>query len=61
MTDAIYFPLLETCDGMGRNLDGAIPDGRVAHLNEVLGAALECISDVAAEAALGDNQWLASC
>jgi hypothetical protein len=59
-TDAIYLPLLKTCDGMGRNLDGAISGGRIAHLNEVLGATLECVPDITAKATISDNLRLAS-
>ena len=59
-TDAIHLPLLQICDGMGRNPDRALSDGGIAHFNEALGATLECVSDVPAEATISDNLRLAS-
>src|ERR1700747_2682194 len=40
-TDAIHLPLLQICDGMGRNSDRALSAGGIAHFNEALGAALK--------------------
>src|SRR6516162_4734094 len=47
--DAIHLPLLQICDGMGRNSDRALSDDGVAHFNEALGAALKSTFDVPAE------------
>src|SRR5262249_24520921 len=58
--DAIHFPLLQICDGMGRNPDRALSDGGIAHFNEALGAALKSTFDVSAEATISDNLRLAS-
>src|ERR1700747_467118 len=48
------------CEGMGRNPDRALSDGGIAHFNEALGATLECVSDVPAEARISDDLRLAS-
>ena len=45
---------------MRRNPDRALSDGGIAHFNEALGAALECVPDVPAEATISDNLRLAS-
>src|SRR5262249_35080981 len=58
--DAIHFPLLQICDGMGRNPDCALSDGGIAHFNEARGAALKSTFDVSAEATISDNLRLAS-
>ena len=59
-TDAIHLPLLQICDGMGRNSDRALSDGGIAHFDEALGAALKSTFDVTAEAIVSDNLRLAS-
>src|ERR1700746_209529 len=44
---------------MGRNPDRALSDGAIAHFNEALGATLECVPDVPAEARISDDLRLA--
>jgi uncharacterized metal-binding protein len=44
---------------MGRNSDGALSDGGIAHFNEALGAALKSTFDVPAKATISDNLRLA--
>ena len=59
-THTLHLALLKTCDGPRWDLDGTFPDGGITHFDEVLGAAMERVPNIAAKAAVSDDQRLPS-